>query len=115
MAKTHPAVIAIGANKGHPFTKYQPSGKAALKAKPASKKGRLGKRVKTIRHIISEVTGVSTYEKRVIECLKAGSMKDTKRALKTAKKALGTHLRAKLKRESLMNMLRAQQAHKSKK
>ena len=115
MAKTHPAVIAIGAHKGHPITKYQPAGKSGLKARPVTKKGRLGKRVKTIRQVIAEVTGVSSYEKRVIECLKAGSMKDTKKALKVSKKALGTHRRAKLKRESLMNLLRAQQSAKAKK
>jgi hypothetical protein len=44
--------------------------------------------------------------------LKAGSLKDTKRALKLTKKALGTHRRAKIKRENLMNLLRAQQAKK---
>ena len=70
----------------------------------------MGKRVRLIRQVIGEVGGVSTYEKRVIEFLKAGSVKDTKRALKLSKKALGTHRRAKLKRESLMNLLRAQQA-----
>jgi hypothetical protein len=41
--------------------------------------------------------------------LKAGSLKDTKKALKVAKKALGTHIRAKIKRENLMNLIRAQQ------
>jgi hypothetical protein len=35
-------------------------------------------------------------------------LKDTKKALKIAKKALGTHRRAKIKRELLMNMVRAQ-------
>lgn len=114
MAKTHPAVIAIGANKGHPFTKYQPAGKAGQRVRPVSKKGRLGKRVKTIRQVIAEVAGVASYEKRVIECLKAGSLKDTKRALKMSKKALGTHRRAKLKREALMNFLRVQHAQHAK-
>ena len=41
-------------------------------------------------------------------------MKDTKKALKVVKKALGTHRRAKLKRESLMNYLRAQAKKKEK-
>lgn len=62
--------------------------------------------------MINEVSGVSTYEKRIIELLKAGSMKDTKKALKVAKKALGTHRRAKVKRENLMNLIRAQQKKK---
>jgi large subunit ribosomal protein L36e len=90
MAKTHPSVIAIGKNKGHPITKFKVSDKAAKKIRPANRKGAL--------------------EKRVIEFLKAGSLKDTKRALKLSKKALGTHRRAKLKRENLMNLLRAQQS-----
>lgn len=109
MAKTHPAVIAVGKHKGHPVTAFKLE-KKAKKARPA--KGRIGKRVALIRQVVSEVTGVSTYEKRVIEFLKGGSVKDSKRALKVAKKALGTHLRAKLKRESLINLLRAQQKKK---
>jgi hypothetical protein len=36
-------------------------------------------------------------------------LKDTKKALKVAKGALGTHTRAKIKRENLMNLIRAQQ------
>lgn len=106
MVKSHPAVIALGQKKGHPINKI----KVSNKPKPASKKGNLGKRVRLIRQVIGEVGGVSTYEKRVIEFLKAGSVKDTKKALKLSKKALGTHRRAKLKRESLMNLLRAQQS-----
>lgn len=41
--------------------------------------------------------------------MKAGGVKDTKKALKVGKSALGTHRRAKLKREALMNLIRAQQ------
>lgn len=93
MAKTSPSNIAISKNKGHPTTKLQ-----SKKAKPSRSKGKLGKRTQVIRQVINEISGVSTYEKRVIELLKAGSVKDTKKALKVAKKALGTHRRAKIKR-----------------
>jgi large subunit ribosomal protein L36e len=110
MVKLHPSIVAIGQNKGHSVTKFKVSEKQSKKVRQAQKKGNLGKRVKLIRQVIGEVGGVSTYEKRVIEFLKAGSVKDTKRALKLSKKALGTHRRAKLKRESLMNLLRAQQS-----
>lgn len=107
MAKSHPTVIAIGKNKGHPMTKIQ-----TKRVRPVTKKCRLGKRTKFIRTVIAEVSGVSGYEKRIIELLKAGSLKDTKKALKVAKKAVGTHRRGKNKREALMNMLRAQQKKK---
>jgi hypothetical protein len=66
MAKNHPTVIAIGKNKGHPVTKFKVSEKASKKIRPANRKGVLGKRVKLIRQVISEVGGVSSYEKRVI-------------------------------------------------
>jgi large subunit ribosomal protein L36e len=110
MVKTHPAVVAIGQNKGHLVTKFKVADKQSKRGKQVAKKGIIGKRVRLIRQVIGEVGGVSTYEKRVIEYLKAGSVKDTKKALKLSKKALGTHRRAKLKRESLMNLLRAQQS-----
>ena len=114
MVKSHPTTIAIGKNKGHAVTKYKPQGKKANAPKQASTKGNIAKRTKFIRQIVNEVTGVSSYEKRIIEFLKAGSLKDTKKALKLSKKALGTHRRAKLKRENLMNLLRAQQTAKDK-
>lgn len=105
MAKQHPSVIAIGKNKGHPTTKL--AGKKSVK--PSQTKGKLGKRVSFIRALVGEVAGVASYEKRIIELLKAGSLKDTKKALKVAKSSLGTHCRAKIKRENLMNLIRAQQ------
>lgn len=106
MAKQHPSVIAIGKNKGHPTTKLAANQRVV---RPSRSKGRLGKRVAFIRSLVTEVAGVSGYEKRIIELLKAGSLKDTKKALKVAKKALGTHTRGKIKRENLMNVIRAQQ------
>lgn len=66
MAKSHPSVIAIGPNKGHAITKFTVSDKAAKRIRPANRKGAIGKRVKLIRQVISEVGGVSSYEKRVI-------------------------------------------------
>ena len=107
MGKSHPPVIALGKHKGHPTTKLQ-----FKRFRPVSNKAKLGKRTKLIRQVVAEVSGVSGYEKRIIELLKAGSLKDTKKALKVAKKSLGTHRRAKVKRENLMNMIRSQQKKK---
>uniref|UniRef100_A0A453JM78 60S ribosomal protein L36 n=1 Tax=Aegilops tauschii subsp. strangulata TaxID=200361 RepID=A0A453JM78_AEGTS len=61
------------------------------------------KRVHFVRNLIREVAGFAPYEKRITELLKVG--KD-KRALKVAKRKLGTHKRAKKKREEMSSVLR---------
>ncbi|KAL8159898.1 hypothetical protein V2J09_001435 [Rumex salicifolius] len=61
------------------------------------------KRIHFVRNLIREVAGFAPYEKRITELLKVG--KD-KRALKVAKRKLGTHKRAKKKREEMSNVLR---------
>ncbi|KAL6781322.1 RPL36 [Auxenochlorella protothecoides x Auxenochlorella symbiontica] len=91
------AGIAVGLAKGHVVTKREKV------ARPAERKGRASKRVKFVRDIIKEVAGQAPYEKRVMELLKVG--KD-KRALKLCKRKLGTHLRAKRKREEMSTLLR---------
>ncbi|GAB4823164.1 hypothetical protein N2152v2_010210 [Parachlorella kessleri] len=89
--------IAVGLTKGHVVTKKEKA------VRPANRKGRLSKRVKFVRDIIREVAGQAPYEKRVIELLKVG--KD-RRALKVCKRKLGTHIRAKRKREEMSALLR---------
>merc|ERR1711924_588549 len=89
--------IAVGLDKGHVVTKK------AKKPSPSSRKGRLANRVKLVREIVKEVAGMAPYEKRVAELLRIG--KD-KRALKYAKKKLGTHVRGKRKREEISEILR---------
>lgn len=88
--------MCIGLKKGRrvtPMTK---------KTRPTNMKGRLGKRVKMVRELVKEVCGQAPYEKRMIELLRV--QKD-KRALKFAKKRLGTHRRAKKKREEMQKLL----------
>lgn len=106
MAKQHPTIIAIGKNKGHPTTKLLSKKNTT---RPSRLKGKIHKRVAFIRTLIGEVVGLNGYEKRIMELLKQGSVKDTKKALKVAKRALGTHARAKIKRENIMNLNRALQ------
>ncbi|KAF8703839.1 hypothetical protein HU200_031935 [Digitaria exilis] len=89
--------LFVGINKGHVVTKRE------LPPRPSHRKGKATKRVSMVRGLIREVAGFAPYEKRITELLKVG--KD-KRALKVAKRKLGTHKRAKKKREEMANVLR---------
>ena len=95
--------IAIGINKGFVTTKIAKKRKVE---RPASRKGKSNEKVLFVRSLIREVTGLAPYEKRIVELIKAGSSKDTKKALKIAKARLGTHRRAKKKREYLEEYVR---------
>ena len=64
----------------------------------------LSKRVAVVREVVREACGLAPYERRISELLKTGR---DKRALKLAKKRLGTHIRAKRKREEVQNLMRA--------
>jgi len=77
--------------------------KKEKKERPANRKGRATKKTKFVRSIIQEVAGQAPYEKRAMELLKNGL---DKRALKLCKRKLGTHIRAKRKREEMSNLLR---------
>eukprot|EP00315_Gephyrocapsa_oceanica_P009459 CAMPEP_0185306416 /NCGR_PEP_ID=MMETSP1363-20130426/16073_1 /TAXON_ID=38817 /ORGANISM="Gephyrocapsa oceanica, Strain RCC1303" /LENGTH=114 /DNA_ID=CAMNT_0027903701 /DNA_START=62 /DNA_END=406 /DNA_ORIENTATION=+ len=91
--------LAVGMDKGHVLTSRD------LKPKPSYRKGKLNKRVAFVREIVREVAGYAPYEKRTMELLKVGK---EKRALKVLKNKLGTHKRAKAKREEMSGVLRAQ-------
>ncbi|CAH0389023.1 unnamed protein product [Bemisia tabaci] len=108
--------IAVGLNKGHKVTKIQYAKSRHEKTKkilPSRFKGMQTKHSKFIRDLIREVTGHAPYEKRAMELLKISK---EKRCLKFLKRRLGTHIRAKKKREELSNILiamRKAQAHKN--
>lgn len=55
----------------------------------------------------AQVAGFAPYERRLQELLKVGK---EKRALKLAKSKLGSHKRAKAKREEMSNVLRSMRA-----
>ena len=61
MAKNQPVNIAVGKHKGHPTTKLQ-----SKSVRPVRSKGRIGKRVRLVREVVAEVSGVASYEKRAI-------------------------------------------------
>lgn len=91
--------LAVGMDHGRVVTKIE------LKQRPSYRKGKLNKRVAFVKEVIREVAGFSPYEKRTMELLKVGK---EKRALKLLKAKLGTHKRAKVKREDMSNELRKQ-------
>jgi large subunit ribosomal protein L36e len=88
--------LVIGLDKGHKVIKNE------RKPRPSSQKGRNTKHNKFIRDIVREVAGFAPYEKRCMELLRIS--KD-KRALKFLKNRLGTHIRAKRKRDEMSNVL----------
>jgi len=90
--------IAVGLNKGHKVTKYQP------KRQRPSRVSRTNRHAKFVRDVIREVSGLQPYEKRAVELLKIG--KD-KRTLKFLKRRLGTHTRSKQKRDEMQSYLAA--------
>jgi len=105
MVKGEPKNLAIGINKGHVVTKIK---RSFTETRPSYRKGKLGKRTAFVRDVIQEVTGFAPYEKRIIELIKTGQAKDGKKALKLAKKRLGTLVRGKRKRDELEEVVRQQ-------
>eukprot|EP00919_Chromeraceae_sp_WS-2016_P058818 GHVR01139786.1.p1 GENE.GHVR01139786.1~~GHVR01139786.1.p1 ORF type:complete len:104 (-),score=27.15 GHVR01139786.1:225-536(-) len=85
----------VGKYKGFVVTKR------VLPPRQQANKGRLNDRVKLVREVVREVSGFAPYERRLLELIKVGKVK---RALKFAKKRLGTHKRGKAKREELIQV-----------
>jgi large subunit ribosomal protein L36e len=95
------SAIAVGLKRGYQVTKRVPP------PRPARRKGVTSRRVKAVREIIREVCGFSPYEKRIMELLRNNL---DKRALKFAKRRLGTHSRGKKKREELQGVIQRMRA-----
>merc|ERR1712094_32817 len=93
--------IAQGLNKGHIVT-IRPR-----KAKQAERKGKLTERSKVVKEVVRECVGFAPYERRMLELLKIGSSATFKRALKFAKKRLGSHKRGKQKRAQMEGVMQA--------
>merc|ERR1711976_979763 len=96
--------ICAGLDKGHKTTPN------TLRPKPSKNKGKQTTHNKCVRDLVREVCGFAPYEKRAMELLRIS--KD-KRCLKFLKKRIGSHIRAKRKREEMSNVLQAmRKAHK---
>merc|ERR1719325_428277 len=94
--------ICAGRDRGHITTVQKLSGK------PSQRKGKCSKKVALVREVVRETAGFAPYERRVMELIKMGTAASTKRALKYAKKRLGTHKRGKNKRMEMEAAIAAQ-------
>ena len=101
--------IFVGLNKGFIVTKPKTN---TRKQKPSYKKGRLGKRVAIVREVIREVVGLAPYERKMIEMIRTGDAGKEKKAVKLARRRLGTHIRAQRKRAEIHELIRLQKARK---
>jgi len=95
--------IAVGLRKGFPVTARQ------LPRKRVWKKGKASDHLRLVRQVVREVAGYAPYEKRIAELLRNEL---EKRALRFAKKRLGSQKRGKAKREEMATVVRAQKAKK---
>eukprot|EP01059_Diplonema_ambulator_P028177 TRINITY_DN46912_c0_g1_i1.p2 TRINITY_DN46912_c0_g1~~TRINITY_DN46912_c0_g1_i1.p2 ORF type:complete len:134 (+),score=46.14 TRINITY_DN46912_c0_g1_i1:51-404(+) len=83
--------------------------KRARGVNPASRMKLHKAKLAATREIILETAGLSPYERRITELLK---VQREKRALRFAKRRLGSFIRAKKKRELMSTMMRKQAAKK---
>eukprot|EP01061_Rhynchopus_euleeides_P001064 TRINITY_DN1074_c0_g1_i1.p1 TRINITY_DN1074_c0_g1~~TRINITY_DN1074_c0_g1_i1.p1 ORF type:complete len:120 (+),score=60.66 TRINITY_DN1074_c0_g1_i1:58-417(+) len=93
-----------GLNKGFKVTKI------AKTLNPAKRQALQKVKLAAVREVILETAGLSPYEKRITELLK---VQREKRALRFAKRRLGSFQRGKKKREIVQNLMR-QMASKKK-
>ncbi|EIF46093.1 60S ribosomal protein L36 [Brettanomyces bruxellensis] len=94
--------IAVGLNKGHKVTAKE------VAPRPSQRKGRATKKATFVRDLIKEVTGLSPYERRIIDLIRNFG---DKRARKFAKKRLGSQKRAKNKVEEMSAIIAAARRH----
>ena len=61
-----------------------------------------------MREVIREVVGLAPYERKMIELIRTGVATKEKKAVKLARRRLGTHVRAHHKRAELVELIRTQ-------
>uniref|UniRef100_A0A0K0DVL0 60S ribosomal protein L36 n=1 Tax=Strongyloides stercoralis TaxID=6248 RepID=A0A0K0DVL0_STRER len=88
--------LAVGLEKGVRVTKN------ARKIRQNRKRGVATKKTKLVRELVREITGFAPYERRMMELLRVSR---DKKAFKFTKARVGTHLRAKKKRDEIQNIM----------
>ena len=104
MATNNKSGIFVGKNKGQVTTL---PAKQAWKKRPVTMKGKLSNRSKAVREVIREIAGFAPYEKRMMELIRTGIAAKEKKAVKHARAKIGTHRRALIKKNDLVNLIAA--------
>ena len=82
----------------------------AFKKTKSHRKGRLHPRVKAIREVMQEVTGLSPFQRKMMEMQKTGDSTKEKKAVRLARKRTGSHKRAQLVRDKIAKLIQDQAA-----
>ena len=61
-----------------------------------------------VREVMREVCGLAPYERKMMEMIRTGVAAKEKKAVKLARRKLGSNKRAQRKREEISNIIRAQ-------
>ncbi|XP_014986678.1 large ribosomal subunit protein eL36-like [Macaca mulatta] len=103
--------MTMGLNKGHKVTKNMSNPRHSCRCR------RLTKHTKFVRDMIQEVCGFAPYKHHAMELLKVSKAMELLKTSKFIKKRkrVGTHIRAKRKREELRNVLAAMRKATAKK
>ena len=99
----------LGLNKGFVVTKIE------KKARPADRKAKTSKRVRSIRKLMHSVCDMSPFEKKITEMFKTGINKVEKRAFRLLKKRLGSRERAKKRQEKINHLIKEMTKKEAKK
>lgn len=96
--------FAVGRNKGR-IVKLP--AQQSWKTKPVTRKGKLARRSAAVRAVVREVAGFSPLEKRMMELIRSDNSVKLKKAVKIARKRIGTHRRACFTRQRLEDAIAA--------
>ena len=99
--------IFVGLNKGHIVTKPK-AHPDAFKVTKSHRKGRIHPRVQAVRDVMQEVTGLSPFQRKMMEMLKTGDSVKEKKAVRLARKRTGSHKRAQLIRDKIAKIIQDQ-------